>query len=324
MMRSPRFFAVACRKADQTIVVKTEPIENSIIGKLKWLNKPFLRGTLALLDAMALGTKALTFSAQVQAEAIPGRDTAMPTGEVIPGVPEPVAPTPQASTTGRINDIAIGGALVFAICFGLALFVALPTFLTQLTHARLGIENGRLQNVIDGLFRITIFLVYIGLIARMENIRRVFQYHGAEHKAINTLEAGEDLTLENAVQASRIHPRCGTSFIIIVLLASIIVHSLFPRPSVFLIRTLLHLALVPLVAGFAYETIRLAGRFRSAQVLQILLAPGLWSQRLTTRVPSDDQVEVALAALDAVLVRERELGTKEAAPSALDPAAAVA
>src|SRR5207237_9190062 len=160
-------------------------------------------------------------------------------------------------------------------------------------------------NLDDGFVRIGICLGYIGLISRLENIRRVFQYHGAEHKAINALEAGWALNPGNCMRASRIHPRCGTSFIIVVLLASILVHSLLPRPPFYLTRLPLHLALIPVVAGIAYEVIKLAGRFRDSIVTRTLLAPGLWSQRLTTREPDDEHVEVAIAALQAVLDAER-------------------
>ncbi len=321
MMRSPRFFAVACRKPDGEIVVSSEPVAKTISGRLKWLNKPFLRGSLALVDAMALGTRALKFSAEVQASATIAVSALL--GLILPGVmnqPDgnlPIAPARKPV----INDIAIGGTMALAFCSGLALFVALPTLLVQpvqhqVTHGGT-IALSRLQqtelNLLDGLVRIVIFLGYIALISRLENIRRVFQYHGAEHKAINTLEAGRPLTTEQCLTASRIHPRCGTSFIIVVLIASILVHSLFPRPDNYFVRVALHLSLIPVVAGFAYEVIRLAGRFRSAVVLQALLAPGLWSQRLTTREPDASQVEVALAALNAVLEQEKATPAQAAA-----------
>jgi uncharacterized protein YqhQ len=302
MMRSPRYFAVACRKPDKTIVVQTEPVEKSIVGRLKWLNKPFLRGTLALVDAMALGTKALAFAAKVQSEDISTK-----------GVdPRPLsssngaaASTVNAAPANRINDIAIGATMVFAFAFGICVFIALPTALTQLSQKHLGVHGSIPLNITDGIIRITIFLAYISAIGRMENIRRVFQYHGAEHKAINTLESGEDLNLGNSMNASRIHPRCGTSFIIVVLMASILVHSIFPRPDNYFVRLALHLSLIPVVAGASYEVIRLAGRFRNLAITNFLLAPGLWSQRLTTREPDAEHVEVALAALNAVLEQER-------------------
>lgn len=320
MMRSPRFFAVACRKPDQSIIVQTEPVEKSIVGKLKWLNKPFLRGTLALVDAMALGTKALAFAARVQSDGLAPQPTKP---EQPPVYKERTYTGPPAAESTRINDIAIGATMVFAFCFGICVFIALPTLLTQLSQTRLGVSNRYALNGVDGLIRITIFLVYISLIGRMENIRRVFQYHGAEHKAINTLEAGQDLDVSHTMEASRIHPRCGTSFIIVVLIASILVHSVFPRPDNYFVRLALHLSLIPVVAGVAYEVIRLAGKFRNLGITKFLLAPGLWSQQLTTREPDAEHVEVAIAALKAVLAKEGEgEGVKEEVPEAA--AAAVA
>lgn len=297
MMRSPRFFAIACRKPDGEIVICDEAIEKSIMGRLKWLNRPFLRGTLALIDAMVLGMKALTFAANVQVEEEPPADAGS-------------APKPEDRKSSRINDIAIGGTMVSAFCVGTLLFVALPTKLTQLVQPLLGSPGPTVLNMTDGLIRIVIFLAYVAAIGCMANVRTIFEYHGAEHKVINTLESGGDLTVEGCLRSSRIHPRCGTSFIIIVLLAGIVVHSIFPRPPDYLTRVSLHLALIPLVAGASYETIRLAGRLRNSAILGVLLAPGLWTQRITTREPNERQVEVALASLKAVLVREGALGVE--------------
>lgn len=325
MMRSPRFFAIACRKPDGSIVVQNERVENAIIGRLKWLNRPLLRGSLALVDAVVLGTKALTFAANVQATALNEAKRKFP-GNIISECENEGNSTPSASTTShpepssgksrsRVNDIAISGTIALAFCFGLGLFIALPTVLTQLSQNHLGVTSDTGRNLIDGIIRIGIFFGYIVLISQMENIRRVFQYHGAEHKAINTLEAGGELTVENSLRASRIHPRCGTSFIVVVLIASILVHCLFPRPENYFVRVALHLALIPVVAGVAYEVIKLAGRYRNVLWTRLLLAPGLWSQQLTTREPAPDQVEVALVALKSVLSCEEAEREKEAAQS---------
>lgn len=300
MMRSPRYFSVACRAPDGGIVITTEPVASLAFRRWAWLNRPLARGTLALLDAMSLGIRALTFSARIQAEAL---------GQVKNAGDSPSAASGSATGSagtgaGRISDIAIGTTIVSAVAMGLALFVALPTLVTQMLQGKLGVTSPLALNGMDGLVRILIFLGYIGAIGSMENIRRVFQYHGAEHKAINAFEAGMDLDLENALKCSRIHPRCGTSFIVIVLIAGIIVQSLLPRPQNYLLRLLLHLGLVPLVAGIAYEVIRWAGRTRDAALTRWLLAPGLWSQYLTTREPRPDQVEVSLAALNAVVRAE--------------------
>lgn len=293
MMRSPRYYAVACRTPDGDVVLHEEPVGATLLGKLDWLNRPFLRGTLAIIDALALGLKALAYAANVQATAEAEANEAARRAAGRP------------SKKAQAADMAIGVTLAISLAAGVGLFVILPTLLTQLVQYRLGVDSAIARNLLDGVMRIGIFLGYVSLISFIANIRRVFQYHGAEHKAINALENGRELTLDNAMAESRIHPRCGTSFVVIVLLATILVHTLFPRPEHALVRIALHLALLPLVAGTAYELIRLAGRARSQRLLTILLAPGLWSQRLTTREPDAQQVQVALAALTNVIDRER-------------------
>lgn len=279
MMRSPRYFAVACRRPNGDIVVKLEDLANSWLARLKWLNRPFLRGTLALLDAMALGIRALRFSADVQIEE-----------------------QTQTVQQKRINDLAVGSTMVLGIAIGVGLFVALPTALTQL----LPWKNPVLLNMLDGIIRIALFLGYVMAVGNLKEIRRVFQYHGAEHKAINTFEAGLPLTMENARQQSRIHPRCGTSFVMVVLILAIFVFSLTGRPPIWL-RIPLHIALLPVVAGIAYEVIKFAGRHKESRFTRWLLAPGLWSQRITTREPEEAQIEVALCALQAVVEQERRV-----------------
>ena len=315
MMRSPRFFAVACRRlSTQEIVVALEPIEKHLRA-FQWLNKPFLRGSLALVDAMALGIKALTYAANVQAadvdtgedkaEGVAAGATALAMGE---GVYAPPAPdTGGASPSGTINGIAIGLTTVVSLALGFGLFWTLPALLTDKflpSHGRL------VSNLTEGAVRLTFFFLYIVAISQMKHIQRVFQYHGAEHKAINTLEAGLPMTLENAGRASRIHPRCGTNFIFIVLITSIVVFSVVPRHAFsegigpVLTTVGLRLLLLPVVAGIAFEILKWAGSNRDKAWAQALIAPGLWTQYLTTRVPDESQVAVAIAALDAVWARE--------------------
>ncbi len=278
MMRSPRYFAVACRHPNGEIVLKLEDLANSWLARLKWLNRPFLRGTLALLDAMALGIRALRFSADVQLEE-----------------------QTQTVQQKRINDLAIGSTMIVGLLVGLGLFVALPTTLTQL----LPWKHPVLLNMLDGVIRIALFIGYVLAVGSLKEIRRVFQYHGAEHKAINTFEAELPLTMENARQQSRIHPRCGTSFVMVVLILAIFVFSLTGRPPIW-IRIPLHIALLPLVAGIAYEAIKFAGKHKGSRFTRWLLAPGLWSQHITTREPEEAHIEVALRALQAVVERERQ------------------
>ena len=343
MMRSPRYFAVACRRPDGQIIVQREEVDKSFIGKLKWLNKPFLRGTLALLDAMILGTRALTFASNVQLVAEQERLAAEkhlkappePSAKEVAAVEIKAAAASTASATpevagsrmpasGRINDIAIGGAVILSLIMGFLIFRATPTLLTEFFQRMgwLGKAPGRiLLNAMDGLIRLTLFFAYISAISLLEGVRAVFQYHGAEHKAINTLEANRALTIANAQEASRIHPRCGTSFIFVVLMIDLLVVLFLPRP-VWYLRLLLHLAVLPPVAGISYEVIKLAGQYRKNPLVMAVFAPGMWTQFLSTREPKPDQVEVALAALTSVLEAEGYSDPVHAAsgpPHAPDP-----
>ena len=289
MMRSPRYFAVACRAPDGSIIVRAEPIKNTLVGKLQFLNRPFLRGVFMLVDALALGMRALMFSSQVQLQNDPNyKPAAKP-----------------------VQDIAIGGSAIAGLAIGIGLFFVIPTLLTDwLKRAHWGSFE---QNLLDGVLRITIFLLYVGLIGLIPDIRRVFQYHGAEHKAINALEEGLPVTIETARQQTRLHPRCGTSFVLLVLVVSIFVFALLGRPAWYL-RIPLHLALLPVIASLVYEVIRLAGMFKTGFFTRVLIAPGLWTQYLTTREPTDDQIEVAVTALRRVQDLE-----EEGEPSLLEP-----
>lgn len=286
MMRGRHVFAVACRKPDGSIALDSEDLNLSWISKLSWMQRPFLRGTFALIDSMALGAKALRFSANIQLEEETKQQEAK-----------------QDKKSNNINDIAVAGTMILGLVFGMLLFVVLPTALTGLLD-KTWHDKPFLLNLLDGIVKAVIFLLYILLISRMNEIKRVFEYHGAEHKAINTWESGEPLDMEHALKQTRIHPRCGTSFIVVVLFVSVIVFSLLGRPAVY-IRIPLHLLLMPVVAGISYEVIRLAGKYRSQLWARILVAPGLASQHITTREPSADMVEVALTALQAVVDREQ-------------------
>ncbi len=296
MMRSPRFFAVACRRlSNQEIVVELEPIEKHLRG-VQWLNKPFLRGSLALIDAMALGIKALTYAANVQA-----------TDEAAPPQARPIWRWARAWGKSRSRPTEPSTALpsarrrVLSLVLGFGLFWTTPALITDhlLPHG-----TRLTANLAEGGIRLAIFFLYIAAISQMKHIQRVFQYHGAEHKAINTLERGAAMTLENARESSRIHPRCGTNFIFIVLLTSIVVFSVVPRHSLHdgigpVLETIgLRLLLLPIVAGIAFEILKWAGANRDKAWAQALIAPGLWTQYLTTRIPDDSQIEVAIAALD--------------------------
>jgi len=329
MMRSPRFFAVACRKlSNGEIVTQLEPVEKHLRG-VQWLNKPFLRGSLALIDAMAMGIKALTYAANVQAA-----DDGSPPAPNSGGVREASAVNlalgegiaeKEKSSNGTINGIAIGATTVLSLFLGFGLFWTLPAILAnKALHGYTSLA----VNLAEGGIRLAIFFAYITAISQMKHIQRVFQYHGAEHKAINTLEAGLPMTLENAQAASRIHPRCGTNFIFIVLITSVFVFAIIPRNSLLEIIGL-RLLLLPVVAGIAFEILKWAGANRDKPWALALIAPGLWTQYLTTRVPEADQIEVAIAALDSVWAAEHDGATLTISALRTDkpdeePAAAVA
>ena len=311
MMRSPRYFSVACRAPNGEIVIQTEAIEKTWIGRQKWLKVPFLRGSLALLDSMALGSKAMRFASAVQIDPKYGDPEDPQTQK------DQEAAAEAAKTTSKpVQDTAVIGALVVSLLFGVALFDYLPNYVAELSRGWMGIkkgESGTITNVVAEFVKAIIFFGYIGLIGLMPEIREVFRYHGAEHKAINALEHDRPLEESNCLSESRIHPRCGTSFAIIVLLVGFVVFAFLPRyplgesaSKVFnvTIRFAIELALLPLIAGVSYELLRLAGKFRDQKLVNAAFQPGMWSQRLTTREPEAKHVEVALAALKACLAAE--------------------
>lgn len=296
MMRSPRFIAVAVRKPNQRIMIRNGPYEG--IGfRYPVLKKPLLRGVVTLVESMIQGIEALSYSANLAA-----------------------AEEPAAAATEKqdLSKWAIAGSIAVAFAFGMGLFVALPHFLTAVLTSTDSI-NSPLFHLVDGLFKVAILLAYVYLIALMKDIRRVFQYHGAEHKSIYTFEAGEELTVENARKHSRLHPRCGTSFLLFLVLISIFVFSaVFPLLQLaqfssvpflnHLLMVLTKIVLMFPVAGFAYEFIKLCAGHMDRAFFRALIWPGLVLQNLTTREPADDQLEVALASLRQVIKAEKERG----------------
>lgn len=299
MMRGPKHYAVACRRANNEIVVRSESVE-SIMKRFQWLNKPFLRGTLALIDSMLLGVKALMYSADIAMEDIEQADPKKKKD----APPATDGGTPAKSKSQSINDITVNASLFLGVALGIGVFMIGPHLLVDLMKRWIHSPTG--LNIAEGLVRISMFVGYIAAISLMKDIKRVFQYHGAEHKVINTFEAGLELTPENFSKYTTIHPRCGTSFIFIVLVLSIVVYSFLGWHNEWYLRVAYRLLLLPLIAGIAYEIIRFAGRHKDSKILPMLLAPGLLMQKLTTREPSEDQVEVALRALQAVMEKEEE------------------
>jgi uncharacterized protein YqhQ len=313
MMRSPRYFSIACRAPNGAIVIQTEAVEKTWIGRQKWLKWPFLRGSLALLDTMALGTRSMRFAANVQLA---------PEHQPVEEGAEPAAPVEKSAKSSRVQDTTIGGAMIFALLVGVLIFNYIPNLIAQ-NLERVG-AAGMTINFATEIVKIVIFLGYLALIGQSPDIREVFKFHGAEHKAINTMEAEQTLTMENCLAQTRLHPRCGTSFAITVLIVSMIVFTFVPRYPFghslgFLpdatIRFAVELIILPLISGIAYELIRLAGRFRRSEIVQVLFWPGLMSQYLTTREPEPKHVEVAMAALNAVILAEAGKSSENAVVS---------
>jgi uncharacterized protein YqhQ len=318
MMRGPKDYGVAVRRANGEIVTKKEDVE-SILGAFKWLNKPFLRGTLALIDSMALGMKALMYSANI-AMADAEVDAAKAKGENC----EANTSIPQSPTSDKpesINNMAISVIMVLGMLMGLAVFFFVPIVFSKMLRST--IHVGWQLTVCEGLFKITLFVGYVYVISFMKDIRRVFQYHGAEHKTINAYEAGVELTVDNVKKHNKVHVRCGTSFILVVLVTSIVVFAAvadhLPYGSLadaskisYLMRWVYKLALLPFIAGIAYEVIRFAGKYKDSFITKLLTFPGLLMQRITTREPEPEMIEVAIASLQSVLEKESERKEAEA------------
>lgn len=283
MMRSPSCVAIAVRRPDGTIVVKKEPFK-SITSRIKFLGIPILRGVVGFFESIIIGMKALNFSAQ---EAIDDQPSA-----------------PAATKTRKMLDSAsFGVSIILSLLMAIFLFKFVPLFATeqlQKVFPQIG-KSTLLFNATDGVIRIFIFLSYILILSRVQIFKRVFEYHGAEHKSVFAYEKGLPLTTENVKPQSTHHPRCGTSFIVIMLFISIVILSFVPRNPVFLINFLHRLAIVPLIMGVGYEILKFSAKWRENAVMKALTYPGLMTQSLTTKEPDEKQMEVALAALKAAI-----------------------
>jgi uncharacterized protein YqhQ len=283
MMRGPSNWSLAVRKPDGEIAHLNREID-SVMARHRIFRLPIIRGVIALGESLAIGFRALAISANYAAQE-EGDDK-------------------EVST--EIGRGALIFAFAIAIGFALLLFKVTPALLTNW----LPIEATGAFVVVEGLIRVTIFIVYLAVISLLPDLRRVFEYHGAEHKAINAYEAGDELEPARVQRYSLIHPRCGTAFLLWVMVIAIFVFAFFGRPAWYWLITS-RILLLPVIAGIAYELIRFAGRHTGNRVLMTLLAPGLWLQRLTTREPTLDQLEVSIRALKEVLRREGRLDPVE-------------
>ena len=277
MMRGPKQVATAVRTPDKKIEIQVKPV-NSISERFPILKKPLLRGCVSLGESLVMGLRSLSYSAQMAGE-----------------------------EDEQLTDKELIGTMIFAFVLAAVLFVAIPTGAAKLFHFIT--DDPVFLNSMEGALRLLILLSYIGAIAVMKDIQRVFQYHGAEHKTIWTYESGEELTVENVKRHSRLHPRCGTNFLLIVMVVSIFVFAFLGWPNL-IERIASRVLLMPVVAGISYEMIRLAGRTQNP-VIQALFRPGLWLQYLTTREPHADQIEVAIEALNAAKPADEESESNE-------------
>jgi uncharacterized protein YqhQ len=269
MMRSRRHMVLCVREPNNNEILTNIENLNPIADKHKLLGVPFLRGIVSWFETFYLGMKGLLFSA----------NTALDEGEE------------TNSTTFGYKELAVIGAGALGI---VALFFVVPFFLAGLLNL-----TGVLFNVVEALIRLTMFIIYLALIASWGEIRRVLQYHGAEHKAINAYEAGVPLEISNVKKFSRLHPRCGTSFLFIVVIISIVLFSIMPSAD-YAIRLAYRILLIPVIASVSYELLRLSGKYRNSIFIKIFTAPGLAFQLLTTKEPSDDMLEVSVKAVQEV------------------------
>jgi uncharacterized protein YqhQ len=291
MMRSPRRIATAVRKPDKGILTKNDPYI-ALSKRHKLLNIPVFRGALSFFEMLVIGLKALNFSADIALEesqrAEKGADWQRTRGE-------------------RIKDgLILAGTLVLALGMALCVFFALPLFLTEV----IGLSKSALSfNVVAGIIRASFFLAYLWTISRWKEIKRILEYHGAEHKSIFAFESGEELTIEAVRKHSTHHPRCGTSFLLIVVILAILLFAIADtlvemqlghRPAL-LQRFITHFSLLPLLGGISFELLKLSGKKRDNRYVRWLAAPGLWLQKITTQEPDDTQLEVAIVALKSAI-----------------------
>lgn len=282
MMRGPHKIATAVRKPDGEIIIDEK--ENKSLGKIAKV--PIIRGVIAFISSMVIGVKSLMFSAKFY------------------DVEDENKKEPKKETKESMSDWMIYGSVILAICMSVGLFIVLPNVISNI-FVQNKEANPVIYNLVESIVKIAIFLGYLFAVSLMKDIQRTFEYHGAEHKTIFCYENGEELIPENVKKYSRFHPRCGTSFLLFVVIISIIVFSLVGVYENPFINLGLRLLLLPLAAGISYEIIKFAGRSTSKYITW-LNAPGKWLQRLTTREPDEKQIEVAIAALKAVIPENKD------------------
>lgn len=300
MMRGPYKTAVAVRKPDGEIETKVE--ENGTKTRSKFFKLPIIRGCVNFIDSLVIGMKALMYSAEFVDIEGDEEDKESKFDKWL-----------DEKFGDKIKDIVIYVSIAISLVFSIVLFMILPTFVTRgfemlgniLPSIKAVVDSQLFTSLFEGIVRMAIFIGYLALVSNMKDIKRVYEYHGAEHKTIACYEAGEELTVENIRKHKRFHPRCGTSFLLFVMIVSILLFALLPRVDMVVLRVIMRLALLPVVAGISYELIKIAGRSKSKCVTW-MSKPGMWLQKLTTREPDDSQIEVAIASMIPCIPENKE------------------
>lgn len=289
MMKGPDSYALAVRKPDKEIEVKVTEYK-SIGEKYKGLSIPFVRGVVNFIESLYIGMKTLMDSSEYLEDEETGKKDKAEVEKKDSG------PQLEQKKSGEDSAYLIG-TLIVSLIIAIGIFMLLPAFIANFLYKFT--DNSLVINIFEGVLRLLIFIGYVAAISFMEDIKRTFMYHGAEHKTINCLEAGDDLTVENVKKHTRFHKRCGTSFVFIVMIISIFVFMFVPT-KVMWIRLLSRIILIPVIAGLSYEFIRYAGKHENV-FSKVLSAPGLWVQRLTTKEPDDSMIEVAIKSVEGVV-----------------------
>lgn len=289
MMKGRKFYTVAVRKSDGEIATDTKE-SSSILEKYPVFKLPILRGMAVFVESLMVGVKTLSYSAELFGD------------EETDEEPSKFERWLTEKLGDKTEKVILSVTMVFSFVLAIGIFMILPMLISRLFKSV--VPSSFLQNIIEGIVRIVIFLGYMKLVSKMRDIERTFEYHGAEHKTINCLEQDKPLTVENVRACTRLHKSCGTSFLFVVMVVSILVFSVFTTQVLWL-RTLVRIVMVPVVAGIAYEFIRWARKNPESKIAHFLSAPGMWLQReFTTREPDDAQIEVAIAAVQGVLKNE--------------------
>lgn len=301
LMRSKRFFAVAVRNAKGKILIKKGSVK-SLAEKFSFLKWPILRGFLGLVESMILGYSGLDYSARVYEESDPKTKKKKPKSKA------------EAEKMKKNEDLLMGATFILSLVIAVAVFIYLPVQITKLMQKAIPAlaDNGTLFNSTVVAWKFLFFFLYVWGISFMEDVKRLFMYHGAEHRAIYAYEDGKPLTVKNMSGYITMHPRCGTAFMFITVLVSIVIFVIFLPPQLGILkRVLFELPLIPLIAGISYEILKLSDKYKSNPFMKLFIMPGLAFQRITTKIPDAKQMEVAAAALKTVVAMEKKAAPKK-------------